>query len=165
MKDAVQSDNDDFRTALKDFKRAVSLCATYKETSDINRQIFQFKVSRWKLNRAISNTQDPQEKHDFEERLNQLEEPPYSNEYTPLKVSQNQALANLHNVNYAMCEAYAICPKQTRQLMRCYKSLNPSLGQALAKQGLGKVICMEEREAVERCVGNGVQRVVEEVLS
>ena len=165
MKDAVQSDNDDFRTALKDFKKAVSLCATYKETSDINQQIFQFKVSRWKINKAISTTEDPQEKEHYQERLDQLEEPPFNNEYTSLKVAQNQALANVYNVNYAICEAYATCPKQTRQLIKCYESLNPSHGQALAKQGLGNVICMEEREAVERCVGNGVQRVVEEVLN
>jgi hypothetical protein len=35
----------------------------------------------------------------------------------------------------------------------------------LAEQGLGHLMCMEEREAVERCIGLSVQRVMKDIIS
>jgi hypothetical protein len=159
--EAVQCE---IRTALQDFREAVSLCENYNQIADINREIFQFKTKRWKLNKAKSDAKDINQRSLVEEQLKQLKEPQYNEVYTDLKVMQNYYLSGINSMNHAICLARATCPNQTDQLVSCYATLNPKIGQALAKQGLGKVICMEEREAVERCIGKGVQRVVREVL-
>lgn len=156
----------DFRSALQDFRQTMSLCANYKQTADINRKIFEFKTARWKLNKALKDTTlDEEKKQIIQAKLDLLEEPPYNAEYSDLKVMHNYTLASVMEANQKLCLAHATCPDETKELIECYKVLSPQVGQALAKQGLGKVICMEERDAVERCVGNAAQRVVKEVLN
>jgi hypothetical protein len=113
----------------------------------------------------LKNTTDAHQKDLIETQLAQLEEPPYHEEYSDLKVMQNYTLAGIHKANHRMCLSHSACPKQTKQLLQCYRAIDPNVGQALAKQGLGNLICIEEREAVERCVGNGVQRVAKEILN
>ena len=164
-KDVEPLEQGEFRTALQDFREALLLCANYQQTSDINRQIFQFKTKRWKLNKAKKDAESVAQAEIIDKKLNELEEPPYNEEYSDLKIMQNYTLAGIHAANHRMCLAHAVCPQQTHLLKICYDALDSRVGQALAKQGLGKVICMEERDAVERCVGNGVQRVVQEALS
>ena len=158
-------EQNEFCTAMQDFREIVSLCANYQQTSDINRKIFQFKTKRLKLKKELRDAKDIEEKERVEQKLLQLEEPLYNEEYSDLKVMQNYALANIYSVNRTMCVAHAVCPKQTKELVNCYNTLNPQVGMALAKQGLGTVICMDQREAVERCVGNASQRVVREALN
>lgn len=160
-----QGEEGEFRTALQDFRQIMSLCASYQHTADTNRKIFQFKSARWKLNKALKDTVDEKQKQAIREKLDQLEEPPYDEEYSELKVMQNYTLAGIMSANQRVCLANATCPRQTKELIGCYATLNPKIGQALAKQGLGKVICMEEREAVERCIGNAAQRAVKEIIS
>lgn len=159
-----QGDEVEHRTALQDFRQIISICANYQQTADINKQIFQFKTKRWKLNQSLKDSTDEQQKEHIQEKLNELKEPPYNEEYSDLKVMQNYTLAGINNANHRICLALATCPQKAKKLVGCYATLDPKIGQALAKQGLGKVICMEERDAVERCVGNAVQRVVKEVL-
>ena len=164
-KDVEQLKQGEYRTALQDFREALLLCASYQQTSDINRQIFQFKTKRWKLNTAKNDTENAVHIENIEKKLIALEEPPYNEEYTDLKVMQNYTLAGIHAANHRICLAHAVCPQQTHLLKNCYDSLDSSVAKALAEQGLGKVVCMKERDAVERCVGNGLQRVVQEALS
>jgi hypothetical protein len=160
-----QQQQGESRTALQDFRNSIARCANYKQTSEINTKIFQFKTRRWKLKHMLKSATDAHQKDLIETQLAQLEEPPYHEEYSDLKVMQNYTLAGIHKANHRICLSHSACPKLTKQLLQCYRAMDPNVGQALAKQGLGNLICMEEREAVERCVGNGVQRVVKEILN
>lgn len=148
------------RTALQDFRQIISLCASYKHTSEINQSEFEYKKKKWNL-RKQTNQQQRQHDSDDAELLNP---PPHHEEYTPLKYTQNYILANIHDINHKMCMARATCPDRTESLVSCLRGIDPNLAHALAKQGLGALVCSEERRAVERCVGSGVQRVVKEVL-
>ena len=159
----VASDEDDevfeCRSALQDFRQILSLCASYKQASDMNQREFEYKKNKWNLRKQ---QQQQQHAYDGDEQL--LTRPPHHEEYTPLKLTQNYILANIHDVNHKMCLARATCPDRTESLMSCLRGVDPNLVQALAKQGLGALVCSEERRAVERCVGSGVQRVMKEVL-
>ncbi|KAL7484891.1 hypothetical protein ACHAW6_010502 [Cyclotella cf. meneghiniana] len=145
------------RSALREFRQIVSLCASYKHASDVNRREFEYK----KKKRDSSRKQHPHA-YDGDEPL--LTRPPHHEEYTPLNFTQNYILANIYDVNHKMCIARSTCPDRTESLMSCLRGIDPDLVQALTKQGLGALVCSEERRAVERCVGSGVQRVMKEVL-
>ncbi|KAL3776108.1 hypothetical protein HJC23_010701 [Cyclotella cryptica] len=151
----------EWRTALQDFRQIISLCASYKHTSDINRREFEYKKKQWNLSKE-NNHQQQSHAHEEDEEL--FNPPPHHEEYTPLKFTQNYILANIHGINHKMCLARATCPERTESLVSCLRGVDPNVVHALAKQGLGALVCLEERRAVERCVGSGVQRVVKEAL-
>jgi hypothetical protein len=150
----------EYRTTLDDVRQMSSLCATYKSKALVNYNEFQYK----KKMRHI-NLQKEQQHRSTEDSASAIHTPPpYNSDYTPLKMGENFALAKIHNANYSVCLAQATCPERSRELMSCWKSLNPDVVKALSNEGFGHLICMEEKEAVERCVGAGVQRVMKDTL-
>ena len=147
------------RTPLDDIRKITSLCASYKTKALENRNEFQYKqaVKMLEKEKATKN-QSTDETSDLPSK------PPHHPEYTPIPLSHNYLMANIHSANYNLCLANGICPTQTRRLLTCWQSLDPRWVKMMKEQGLESYICLEEREAVERCVGVGVQRVMKNIL-
>jgi hypothetical protein len=141
----------DEQTTIDEMRKIASLCANYKTTAIQNRKEFEYKQT------AIAK-----------EKQNEIElpaKPPDHPEFTPLKPAENLLLAKIHGTNYNLCLARAVCPQRTNELLSCWKSADPRVFKVLAEQGLDQLMCMEEREAVERCIGLSVQRVMKDIIS
>ena len=90
--------------------------------------------------------------------------PPPQSEYTPLSLSENYFMMKAHNANYNMCLANATCPSQMKRLVTCWNGLDPQWVKLMQEQGIDNYICLQEREAIEHCVGLSVQRVMKDIL-
>eukprot|EP00984_Skeletonema_dohrnii_P032962 scaffold28185_cov121-Skeletonema_dohrnii-CCMP3373.AAC.3 len=154
---AIESDDSSLRhpsdkqTTVDEMRKIASLCATYKTTAIQNKQEFEYK-------RAVI----------AKERQSEIElpaKPPDHPEFTPLKPAENVLLAKIHGTNYNLCLARAVCPQRTNNFLKCWKSTDPRVVKALAEQGLDQLMCMEEREAVERCIGQSVQKIMKDIIS
>jgi hypothetical protein len=158
-----------FRTAVQDFTQLLSLCGSYKHTADANQKEAKYKHKRWNLNKQKKKVmqqseEDANEKLTIlENKLSKLKPPPHS-EYTPLTIDQNYYLSQINSVNYRLCLAYKSCPARTKEYVSCLEGIDEKEMDRLAEKGLGSMICLEERQALERCVGLGVERVVKEIL-
>lgn len=158
------------RTALDDLREIVSLCATYKSRSVLNRNEFHHKRAMMLKEKQVrdqssivaynvsSSPGDPQS------MISTPSPPPYHAEYTPLKLQENFLLAKIHAANYNLCLANAICPDRMQRLLSCWRGSDPQWVKTMEKQGMESYVCLDERGAVERCVGLGVQRVMKDIL-
>jgi len=190
-KDVGGSMSPTHRTALDDFRKVVSLCATYKDRSIANHKEFRYKRAiklKEKQMREEQNMIDATTADDAAESNTTLSNkttatadvpakqakqqsapptpprPPDHSEYTPLPIGGNHYLSKIHEVNYNLCLANAACPERTKRLTRCWKRVDPRTMKAMEEQGMESFVCSEEREAVERCVGLSVQRVMKDIL-
>ncbi|KAL7552699.1 hypothetical protein ACHAWF_015936 [Thalassiosira exigua] len=155
----VESEEDLFlrKTALDDVRKIASLCATYDSRASINLEEFKYKravLRKEKASQTLENA--PSTTHI---------QPPHHDEYSPLSIHENFLLARIHRANYNVCLAAATCPERTKRLAACWKRMDPQLIRLMEKEGVEGFVCLEEREAVERCVGLGVQRVMKAILS
>lgn len=143
----------DMQTTVDEIRKIASLCANYKSTAIQNKKEFEYK-------RAVIAKEKQSETN-----LPEPEKPPDHPEFTPLKPAENLFLAKIHGRNYQLCLARAVCPQRTESLLSCWKSTEPRVVQALAEQGLDQLMCIEEREAVERCIGQSVQHIMKDIIS
>ncbi len=141
----------DKQTTVDEIRKIASLCANYKSSAIQNKKEFAYKRA------AIAK-----------EKGNEIElpeKPPDHPEFTPLKPAENLLLTKIHATNYNMCLGRAVCPQRTENLLSCWKSTNPRVVKALAEQGLDQLMCIEEREAVERCIGHSVQKIMKDIIT
>ena len=90
--------------------------------------------------------------------------PPHHPEYTPMSIRENYAMATIHGRNYALCLAASSCPHRAERMVSCWASVDARVIGMMERHGMGRYICSEEREAVERCVGGVVQRAMKDIL-
>ena len=81
-----------------------------------------------------------------------------------MKPAENALLSKIHEANYNLCLANAVCPKRTGRLLSCWEKMNPRAAKIMAQQGLDHFVCLQEREAVERCIGLSVQKVMKDII-
>ena len=145
--DNISNDTINYRSPLDDMQKVASLCSTYKTAAIQNNQEFQYK-------RAM------------QQQTEQTDEvsPPHTSMYTNLSMAENFALAKIHGANYNLCLAKAICPDRTNRLLTCWQRTDINLVKRMHEDGISGLICLEEKEAVERCIGNGVQRIMKDIL-
>ena len=140
------SNDTNYRSPLNDMQKVASLCSTYKTAAIQNKQEFQYKRS-------------------IQQQTEQTDEvsPPHTM-YTSLSMAENSALTKIHGANYNLCLAKAICPDRTNRLLTCWQRTDINLVKRMHEDGISGLICLEEKEAVERCIGNGVQRIMKDIL-
>lgn len=141
----------DKQTAVHEMRKIASLCSNYKAAAIQNKQEFEYK-------RALIAKEKRSE-------INVPSKPPEHHEFTPLKPAENLLLNKIHGTNYNVCLARAVCPQRTSNLFSCWKRTEPRVVKALAEQGLDQLMCIEEREAVERCIGQSVQRIMKDIIN
>lgn len=149
--DSALSHPSDKQTTIDEMRKIANLCANYKTRAIQNRKEFEYKRATVAKEKQVETKLPPK--------------PPDHPEFTPLKPAENLLLAKIHGTNYNLCLARAVCPQRTNGLLSCWKSTDPRVVKLLAEQGLGHLMCMEEREAVERCIGLSVQRVMKDIIS
>mmetsp|Transcript_23129 Transcript_23129/g.50097 ORF Transcript_23129/g.50097 Transcript_23129/m.50097 type:complete len:279 (-) Transcript_23129:2087-2923(-) len=158
------------RTAIDDVRKNVSLCATYKSRAVLNYNEFQYKreikIKEKRQGEQPTETNTPEDTNasDKPESTPTSSKPPYHPEYTPLELRENFLMANIHSANYNLCLANATCPNRVKRLLTCWESVDPQWVNMMQQQGMDGFVCMEEKEAVERCVGLGVQRAMKDIL-
>lgn len=163
------------RSPLDDMRKIASLCASYKTRSIVNYNEFQHKrsIQLIEQQREQQSTTEDDTDSSSENIANPPNKaaitsmptpPPYHPEYTQLSLRQNAHLSKIHSANYNLCLANAVCPDRMRRLVSCWKGLDPRLVKMMKDEGIEAMICLEEKEAVERCVGLGVQRVMKDIL-
>lgn len=157
------------RTALDDLREVVSLCSTYKSRSLLNRDEFHFKRAmmlkeKQRLEQSADSANGTNLPTKQQSTTSSPTQPPYHVEYTPLALQENFLLAKIHGANYNLCLANAVCPDRTRRLLTCWKSLHPQRVEMMEQGGVEEFICLEERQAVERCIGLAVQRGMKDIL-
>jgi len=94
----------------------------------------------------------------------QLHPPPFHPEYTPLTLSENFILSKIYSANYNVCLAHTSCPQLSSRLLSCWKRSDPAWVQHMKEHEMERYVCMEERMAVERCVGRRVQNAMKDIL-
>lgn len=149
------------RTALDDMRQIASLCSTYKTRAIVNNNEFRYKRAKLKERQRQEKSNNTESTDAFKSTQSP---PPYHSEYTHLALAENFLLAKIHGANYNLCLAKATCPDRTSRLLKCWKSVDPQLLKMMEQEGMEDFICMQEREAVERCIGLGVQRVMKDIL-
>lgn len=142
---------DEQSTAIDEIRKIASLCAHYKSIASKNRQELEYK-------QAIN----AKEKQNIE-TITIPDQPPHS-DFTPMKPAENALLSKIHEANYNLCLANAVCPERTGRLLSCWKNMNPRTAKIMAQQGLDYLVCVQEREAVERCIGLSVQKVIKDTI-
>mmetsp|Transcript_40608 Transcript_40608/g.74242 ORF Transcript_40608/g.74242 Transcript_40608/m.74242 type:complete len:290 (-) Transcript_40608:102-971(-) len=162
------------RSALDDMRKIASLCATYKDRAVLNRDEYHYKRAKLIKEQQLLQEQQNATATDTDNNVksdksaanasNTPSPPPHHPEYTPLPLAGNFLLANIHGMNYNTCLANATCPDRTRRLLTCWESADPQWVKRMEQHGMEGYVCLEEREAVERCVGRSVQRVMKDVL-
>ena len=142
-------------TATSDFKDVISLCSTYKTRALKNRDEFEFKKAKLQQQKQAAEGVDTAEID--------LPAQPQASEFTSLSAQENSLLASIHAANYNLCLGNAICPDRTAKLMTCWRRTDSRVIQQLKERRLDRFVCWEERKAVERCLGNSVQRVMKDI--
>jgi len=143
----------DNRATIDEIRKIVSLCSHYKSTAIQNQKEFEYKrsiIAKEKQNTSTKNIPV---------------QPPYHSDFTPMKPGENLFMSKIHSTNYNLCLASAVCPQRTRSLLSCWKNLDHRVAKALASKGLDQFIWVEEREAVERCIGLSVQKLVKDIIT
>ena len=139
------------RSALDDVRKVASLCAaSYKTIAIQNHKEFQYKKAKQQLEQQADASEEKE-----------LPPQPTPSIYTDLSLPENFLMRNIHRANYNICLANATCPDQTEKLLKCWKSADKNWVKVASSF---EYICMDEREAVERCLGLGVQRVMKDIL-
>ena len=142
------------RSALDDVRKVASLCAaSYKTIAIQNHKEFQYKKAKQQREQQADASEEKE-----------LPPQPTPSIYTDLSLPENFLMRNIHRANYNICLANATCPDQTEKLLKCWKSADKNWVKAMQRTGNDEYICMDEREAVERCLGLGVQRVMKDIL-
>ena len=144
------SNDTNYRSPMNDMRKVASLCSTYKTAAKQNKQEFQYK-------RAIQQQIEPIDD-------DEVPPPPHTSMYTNLSMAENFALAKIHGANYNLCLAKAICPDRTNRLLSCWQRTDINIVKRMHEDGIAGLICLEEKEAVERCIGNGVQKIMKDIL-
>mmetsp|Transcript_376 Transcript_376/g.989 ORF Transcript_376/g.989 Transcript_376/m.989 type:complete len:184 (+) Transcript_376:190-741(+) len=142
-------------TAASDFRDVISLCSTYKTRAVENRDEFEFKKAKLQQQKQAAEGVEAEEID--------LPAQPLASEFTPLSAQENFLLASIHAANYNLCIGNAICPGRTAKLMTCWKRTDSRVIQQFKEHGMDRFVCQEERKAVERCLGNSVQRVMKDI--
>eukprot|EP00578_Thalassiosira_sp_NH16_P000726 CAMPEP_0181138604 /NCGR_PEP_ID=MMETSP1071-20121207/34336_1 /TAXON_ID=35127 /ORGANISM="Thalassiosira sp., Strain NH16" /LENGTH=259 /DNA_ID=CAMNT_0023225453 /DNA_START=129 /DNA_END=908 /DNA_ORIENTATION=+ len=164
------TDSTHHRTALDNVRKIASLCATYKSRAAMNHKEVQYKraiILKEKRRLEEHSSDLAPENVDSSETSESIplpSKPPYHPDFTPLSLGENYGVAKIAGANYNLCLANAICPARTRRLLTCWESLDTQWVKIVQQQGMDRLICLEEREAVERCMGMGVQRVMKDIL-
>jgi hypothetical protein len=147
----LKTSTDEQSTLIDEMRKIASLCAHYKSTASKNRQELEYKQAIIaKEEQKIDTRTIP-------------DQPPHS-EFTPMKPAENALLSKIHEANYNLCLANAVCPKRTGRLLSCWEKMNPRAAKIMAQQGLDHFVCLQEREAVERCIGLSVQKVMKDII-
>ena len=141
----------DKQTTVDEIRKIASQCANYKAAAIQNKQEFEYK-------RALLAKEKRSE-------VKVPSKPPDHAEFTPLKPAENLLLNKIHGTNYNVCLARAVCPERTNNLFSCWKSTDPRVVKAMAEQGLDQLMCIEERESVERCIGQKVQTIMKDIIN
>ena len=165
----MNQNNNTHRTALNDMKKLASLCASYKNIALQNQNEFQYKRAVYLNNKQKEASRSDMLNNEVESEVvavsnNQLPPRPEVTQYTDLTPMENQMMARIHDANYNLCLAKATCPYRTDKLLSCWKQSDPRGENVARENGIEGMICMEEREAVERCVGLSVQRVMKDII-
>jgi hypothetical protein len=142
---------DEQSTSIDEIRKIASLCSHYKSIAGKNRQELEYKQAK-----------AAEEKQNIETRTIP-DQPPHS-EFTKMKPAENALLSKIHEANYNLCLANAVCPKRTGRLLSCWEKMNPRAAKIMAQQGLDHLVCVQEREAVERCIGLSVQKVMKDII-
>ena len=149
--DSALSHSSDKQTTIDEIRKIASVCANYKISATQNRKEFEYK-------RAVIAKEKRGE-------IKLPNKPKDHTEFTPLKPAENLLLAKILRTNYNLCLARGVCPQRTNNLLTCWKSTDPRVFKVMAEQGLDQLICIDEREAVERCIGLSVQKVMKDIIS
>ncbi|KAL9184289.1 hypothetical protein ACHAXT_002375 [Thalassiosira profunda] len=152
------------RSTLDDVRKIAATCATYKSRALLNHNQFQYKRAMMLKAKRESEQSTAASDPTPGDSATALTPPPYHADYTPLSMPGNFLMAKIHSANYSLCLAGAFCPERTRSLVSCWRELDKADAKLMEQQGLEGFICLEEREAVERCVGLGVQRAMKDIL-
>lgn len=164
----MNQNNNTHRTALNDMKKVASLCASYKNIVLQNQNEFQYKRAVYINNKQKEASRSDMLNEEVESEVavsnNQLPPRPEVTQYTDLTPMENQMMARIHDANYNLCLAKATCPDRTDKLLSCWKQSDPQVVNYAQENGIEGMICMEERNAVERCVGLSVQRVMKDII-
>ena len=142
---------DEQSTSIDEIRKIASLCAHYKSIARKNRQELEYK-------QAII----AKEKQNIDTRT--IPDQPSHSEFTPMKPAENALLSKIHEANYNLCLANAVCPTRTGRLLSCCNKMNPRAAKIMAQQGLDHLVCVQEREAVKRCIGLSVQKVMKDII-
>jgi len=142
-------------TAASDFRDVISLCSTYKTRALQNRDEFEYKKTKLQQKKQAAEGVDTA---DID-----LPAQPLASEFSPLSAQENFLLSSIHAANYNLCLSSAICPERTTKLVTCWRRTDGRVIKKLKEQGMDRFVCQEEREAVERCLGNSVQRVMKDI--
>jgi hypothetical protein len=73
---------------------------------------------------------------------------------------EEKARAIIHEMNYKFCLSQVSCPERMNRLASCWGSTGPVLIKQATEAGQEGLICLNEREGVERCSGALVQRLM-----
>jgi len=73
---------------------------------------------------------------------------------------EEKARSIIMDMNYKFCQNQVSCPERMNRLATCWSAFGPVVIQKITEAGQEGLICKSEREAVERCSGGLVQRLM-----
>ena len=73
---------------------------------------------------------------------------------------EEKARAIIMDMNYKFCQNQVSCPERMNRLATCWSAFGPVVIKKFTEAGQEGLICKSEREAVERCSGGLVQRLM-----
>ena len=77
-----------------------------------------------------------------------------------LKFEEEKARSQIHVMNYRHCIAQVACPERTGRMINCWSAISPNTMKAVVQAQFDGLLCRDEREAVERCCGAAVERLM-----
>ena len=73
---------------------------------------------------------------------------------------EEKARSIIMDMNYKFCQNQVSCPERMDRLVTCWGAFGPVIIKKYSEAGQQGLICKSEREAVERCSGGLVQRLM-----
>ena len=73
---------------------------------------------------------------------------------------EEKARSIIMDMNYKFCQNQVSCPERMNRLATCWSAFGPVVFKKFTEAGQEGLICKSEREAVERCSGGLVQRLM-----
>lgn len=80
------------------------------------------------------------------------------------KIVEAASMSKIFNMNHSYCVATVSCPQRMAVLNHCFSRYSPDVVNALLKAGQHEYLCGKERSAVERCIGQKVQKTMSKIL-
>ena len=77
-----------------------------------------------------------------------------------LTYEEEKARSIIMDMNHKFCQNQVSCPERMDRLVTCWGAFGPVVIKKYSEAGQEGLICKSEREAVERCSGGLVQRLM-----